>query len=179
MNRGSTMITTRMTTHPLASTLDRFGTLNRVLDQMLPNQFGSAAPVWVPPLEVAERADAYLIAVDLPGVRDEDLELNFESNVLTLRGRKAPSFSAASEGEEIRVHVSERQAGSFERSVRLPEYVEGDRIDARFVDGVLHVTVPKSPAAQPRKIQLKRDAGARPQEQQLGNPAPAAESRSA
>jgi HSP20 family protein len=175
------MITTRMTSHPLTSTLDRFGSLNRVLDHMLPEHFGSAAPVWVPPLEVAERADAYLIAVDLPGVRDEDLELNFESNVLTLRGRKLPSFSATGEGEAIRVHVSERQAGTFERSVRLPEYVEGDRIDARFVDGVLHVTVPKSPAAQPRKIQLNRESAAagRPQAQQLGDPATAGESRNA
>lgn len=79
------MITTRMTTHPLANTLDRIGTLNRVLNQALPEGLGSAAPLWVPPLEVAERADAYLIAVDLPGMREEELELGFESNVLTLR----------------------------------------------------------------------------------------------
>jgi hypothetical protein len=60
--------------------------------------------------------------------------------------------------------VAERQTGQFERSVRLPEYVEGDRIDARFVDGVLHLTVPKSPAAQPRRIQVVRDAGRAPQQ---------------
>ncbi len=75
------MITTRMTTHPLANTLDRIGTLNRVLNQVLPESLGSAAPLWVSPLAVAERADAYLIAVDLPGVREEELELGFESNV--------------------------------------------------------------------------------------------------
>ena len=163
------MITTRMTTHPFASTLDRFGTLNRVLNQMLPDPTSAAAPVWVPPLEVAERADAYLIAVELPGVREEDLELSFESNVLTLRGRKLPSFPTEAEGETMRLHVSERQAGAFERSVRLPEYVEGDRIEARFVDGVLHVTVPKSPAAQPRKIQLTREPATR--QGQLSEPA--------
>ena len=161
------MITTRMTTHPLASTLDRFGTLNRVLNQMLPEAAGAAAPVWVPPLEVAERSDAYLIAVELPGVREEELELSFESNVLTLRGRKLPTFAAESEGETMRLHVSERQAGAFERSVRLPEYVEGDRIEARFVDGVLQVTVPKSPAAQPRRITLRRAAT----QQQIAEPA--------
>ena len=157
------MITTRMTTHPLSSTLDRLGTLNRVLNQVLPDGTLGAAPVWVPPLEVAERADGYAIAVDLPGVREEDLELSFESNVLTLRGEKRSTFASAKEGEGLRVHIAERQTGAFERSVRLPEYVEGDRIEARFVDGVLHVTVPKSPAAQPRRIALSRE----PRQQQI------------
>ena len=150
------MITTRTSTHPITHTLDRMGTLNRMLDQMLPDGLRAAAPVWVPPLEVAERPDAYLIAADLPGVSEDQLEIGFENNVLTLRGTKAPSFSASNEGT-LRVHVSERQSGTFERSVRLPEFVEGDRIEARLVDGVLHVVVPKSPAAQPRKIQVSRD----------------------
>lgn len=163
------MITTR-TTYPLAQTLDRMGTLNRMLDQMLPEGLRAAAPAWVPPLEVAERADAYLIAADLPGVREEELEIGFENNVLTLRGTKAPSFSANAEGA-LRVHVLERQSGTFERSVRLPEYVEGDRIEARLVDGVLHVVVPKSPAAQPRKIQVTRED--RTQQPQIENGAEA------
>jgi HSP20 family protein len=166
------MITTRMTTHPLTSTLDRLGTLNRVLNQVLPD--GGAAPTWVPPLEVVERSDAYLIAVDLPGVREDELELSFESNVLTLRGTKGHAVTPT-EGSAFRVHVAERQTGQFERSVRLPEYVEGDRIDARFVDGVLHLTVPKSPAAQPRRIQVVRDAGRAPQ--QSLDAAPAANER--
>jgi HSP20 family protein len=147
------MITTRTVTHPLASTLDRFNTINRMLEQVLPDGVRAAAPVWDPPLEVAERADAYLIAADLPGVREDQLELNFENNVLTLRGSKAPSFAPSPE-RALRVHFSERQGGTFERSVRLPEYVEGDRIEARLVDGVLQVTIPKSPAAQPRKISI-------------------------
>ena len=146
------MISTR-TTHPFASTLDRFGTLNRVLDQMLPDAARHAAPMWTPPLEVAERTDAYLIAADLPGVREDQVELAFENNVLTVRGSKESSFSGAAEGG-LRLHVAERQTGAFERSVRLPEYVEGDRIEARLVNGVLHITVPKSPAAQPRRIPL-------------------------
>lgn len=171
------MITNRMPTHPLAITLDRIGTLNRVLNQVLPDGLGSAAPLWVPPLEVAEGPDAYLIAVDLPGVREEDLELNFESNVFTLRGRKLPSFPAAADGATIRVHVAERQTGTFERAVRLPEYVEGDRIDARFVAGVLHVTVPKSPVARPRKIPLTREPSEAPQ--QLNSSIDAAQTQSA
>jgi HSP20 family protein len=154
------MITTRTTSaYPLSGTLERMGTLNRVLDQMLPDGLRAAAPAWVPPLEVAERADAYLIAADLPGVREDQLEIGFENNVLTVRGNKPSTFAAANEGT-LRVHVAERQTGTFERSVRLPEYVEGDRIEARLLDGVLQVTVPKSPAAQPRKISVSRESQA-------------------
>ena len=81
------MLVTRTPTHPFAQTFDRLGTLNRMLDQMLPDP-SRATPVWVPALEVAERNDAYLIAADLPGVRAEHFELSFENNVLTLRGVK-------------------------------------------------------------------------------------------
>ena len=144
------MMTTRTPITPRAYAADRFGTLNRMLEQVLPEQMRGAMPLWVPALEVAERTDAYLIAVELPGVREDQLELSFENNVLTLRGTKTPSFPGNQEGH--RVHLSERQTGTFERSVRLPEFVEGDRIEAQFVDGVLQVTVPKSKAAQPRKI---------------------------
>jgi HSP20 family protein len=147
------MITTRNPAFQFASTLDRMGTLSRVLDQAVADVGRGMAPTWVPALEVAERANSYLIACDLPGVREDQVELTFENNVLTLRGTRAPSFTAADEGG-LRVHLSERQTGAFERAVRLPEYVEGDRIEASFADGVLRVIVPKSSAAQPRRIQI-------------------------
>ncbi len=148
------------TTRTLSNPLARMGTLARALDEMLPDATRGAAPVWVPALELAERGDAYLIAAELPGVREDQIEVSFENNVLTIRGTKAPSFVAAEEGA-MRLHVFERQTGTFERAVRLPEYVEGDRIDAQFVNGVLQVTVPKSPAAQPRKIPVSLGAGGR------------------
>ena len=147
------MTTSRSNTNPRAYTMERLGTLNRVLEQVLPEQMRGMAPLWVPALEVAEKADAYLIAVDLPGVREDQLELSFENNVLTLRGTKTTGFQNTQDGT-MRVHLSERHTGTFERSVRLPEFVEGDRIEAQFTDGVLHVTVPKSAAAQARKIRI-------------------------
>jgi HSP20 family protein len=152
-----TMNTTRSNTIPRAYTMERLGSLNRVLEQVLPEMRGTTS-LWVPPLEVAEKADAYLIAVDLPGVREDQLELSFENNVLTIRGTKTTGFQQVQEGT-MRMHLSERFSGTFERSVRLPEFVEGDRIEAQFVDGVLHVTVPKSAAAQPRKIRVNGGKG--------------------
>src|SRR4051812_28952448 len=153
------MFASRTPLSPLAHTLGRMSVLDRALDDVLPDVMRGASPVWVPPLEVAERSDAYLIAVELPGVREDQVELSFENNVLTLRGTKASSFDVQKEGE-LRVHVAERQSGSFERSVRLPEFVEGDRIEARFADGVLDVVVPKSRSAQPRKIRIGDGANA-------------------
>ena len=152
------MTNARTSLNPRTYAMDRFNTLNRVLEQVLPEQMRGAMPLWVPALEVAERNDAYLIAADLPGVPEDQVELSFENNVLTISGSRSTSFTPDKEGT-LRVHLSERQTGTFERSVRLPEFVEGDRIEAQFVDGVLHVTVPKSQAAQPRKIRV---GGGRP-----------------
>ena len=152
------MTTTRVTARPLASPLahaiDRMTTLARALDEGMPATAG-ASPTWIPALELAERADAYLIAAELPGVREDAIELSFENNVLTIRGTKAGLFEEARDGS-LRRHLVERQTGAFQRAVRLPEYVEGDRIEARYVDGVLQVVVPKSPAAQPRRIPVAR-----------------------
>ena len=136
------------------SHLDRMVALNRTLDRMLDHATRGNTRFWVPAIDVAENATSYLVAAELPGVRGEDLDISFEQNVLTIRGSKRPAWEQK-EGEELRVYTAERSAGSFERAVRLPEFVDGDRIEARFEDGLLLITIPKSPAAQPRKIPVK------------------------
>jgi HSP20 family protein len=102
-------------------------------------------------MDVAERTDAYIVHAELPGVNPDQVEVSFEQNVLTLRGSKPASFDVSSEGE-LRVFAAERVHGSFERSVRLPEFVDADRISAQFDRGVLTVTIPKAEAAKSRKI---------------------------
>ena len=139
----------------LSSTLDRMWTLNRALDQALSAGFGSprAPRLWVPAMDVAEKADAYLINVELPGVDPSQVEINFEQNVLTIRGTKPSSFEGSN--GEYRVYTSERVSGEFERSVRLPDFVDSDRIDASYSHGLLRILVPKAQAAQPRRIEIK------------------------
>jgi HSP20 family protein len=134
------------------SSLDRMLTLNRVFDEALNSSSGSR--VWVPDMDVVERNDAYLVYAELPGVNEEQVEVGFEQNVLTLRGTKPAGFDAGKEGE-LRVFAAERVHGSFERSVRLPEFVDADRITARFDHGVLAVTIPKAEAAKPRRITVE------------------------
>ena len=133
------------------SSLDRMLTLNRVFDQAFDGSLDGR--VWVPAMDVAERGDAYVVQAELPGVTPEQVEVSFEQNVLTIRGTKSAGFDAGNEGE-LRVFAAERACGGFERSVRVPEFVDADRISATFERGVLAVTVPKAEAAQPRKIMI-------------------------
>ena len=74
--------------------------------------------------------------------------------MLTIRGTKPASFDAAAEGE-LRMFTEERVHGGFERSVRLPEFVDAEKIEASFAHGLLTVIVPKAQAAQPRKITIR------------------------
>jgi HSP20 family protein len=140
-----------MLTSRSLSSLDRMLTLNRAFDEAFNGTLGSR--VWVPAMDVAERGDAYIVHTELPGVRPEQVEVSFEQNVLTIRGSKPASFDSNNEGE-LRVFAAERVHGSFERSVRLPEFVDADRIAAKFDHGVLTVTVPKAEAAKPRRIDI-------------------------
>ena len=144
-----------MTNRSLSSTLDRMWTLNRALDQALSAGLGNprAPQLWVPAMDVAEKADAYLISVELPGVEPSQVEINFEQNVLTVRGVKPSSFDANT--GEYRVYTAERVSGEFERAVRLPDFVDSERIEASYSHGLLRITVPKAQAAQPRKIEIR------------------------
>ena len=142
-----------LTTRPFGSSLDRMMTLNRVFDQALNATANSR--VWVPAMDVAERGDAYLVHAELPGVSPDSVEITFEQNVLTIRGTKPSAFDPQADGE-TRIFSAERVHGGFERSVRLPEYIDADRIEAQFSNGLLTVSVPKAQAAQARKISVRR-----------------------
>lgn len=139
-----------LTTRSLSS-LDRMLSLNRAFDERFDADPASRA--WLPALDVVERGDAYVVTTELPGVTPDQVEVSFEQNVLTLRGTKTPSIDARNTGE-LRVFAAERVHGTFERSVRLPEFVDADRITASFEHGVLTVSIPKAEAAKPRKIEI-------------------------
>jgi HSP20 family protein len=140
-----------ITTRQLMPTFNRVLAFDRELGALV-NWNGQRS--FVPSLDVVERADAYLISAELPGVDPSAVEISFENNTLTLRGTKQP-WLAPQQNEELRVYTAERLSGTFERAVRLPEYVEGDRIEASFSQGVLMITVPKAQAARPRRIEIK------------------------
>jgi HSP20 family protein len=98
-------------------------------------------PAW-PSVEVAETDKDVRIVAELPGMDEKDVEVTVDDDVLTIRGEK----KAEMEDKERR--FSERYYGHFERRIPLPFEVEDDKAEASFANGVLTVTLPKSPKAE-------------------------------
>jgi HSP20 family protein len=141
----------------LSNTLDRMMTINRALDEALAGSWNGAfnrGRVWVPAVDVVERTDAYLIAMEVPGVDPSSIDISFEQNVLTIRGTKPLAIDLPKD-DEVRVYSAERVTGAFERSIRLPEYVDSESISAETRNGLLFLTVPKAQSARARKIQIR------------------------
>jgi HSP20 family protein len=127
--------------------------MNRELDRVLSRNFGDSG-TWLPAMDVVERADAFVVTLDVPGVAHDTIDLTFDQGALTIRGTRP----GAEYGEQDKIYVSERTLGEFERVVRLPETVDGDRIQASFDRGVVTIVIPKGAAARARKIAISANA---------------------
>lgn len=111
---------------------------------------GEGAMLRTPATEVMETEEAVEVVMEIPGVRQDDLDIGLEANVLTVRALKQPNRV-----ENARYHLSERRYGTFSRSFVLPRQVDADRIDAEYADGVLRIRVPKSEQARRRRIEIR------------------------
>lgn len=120
-------------------------------------EVGAPAPTarWAvaPPMDLVEREKAFEISAELPGLDDDNIEVKVANGVLTIRGEKKEE----KEEKQKDYFLSERRYGSFQRSFRLPETVDADKIEAHFEKGVLKVLLPKSAAAakNEKKIAVK------------------------
>jgi HSP20 family protein len=106
--------------------------------------------LFVPEFEVRETPDAYLIKADLPGVRDEDLDVSVTGNRVTVSGRR----DEEQRRENDTIYVYERAYGNFSRTFTLPEGAASDEIKADIDKGVLTLSIPKKPEVQPKKIKV-------------------------
>ena len=107
--------------------------------------------LFVPDFEVKETPEAFIFRADLPGVRDEDLEITMRGNQLFVTGKR----EAEQRRDDDRFYVYERSYGTFTRTFTLPEGVDTDNIRAELDRGVLQLTIPKKPETQPKKIAVK------------------------
>ena len=114
------------------------------------NATGASTPAWAPALDISEGKDAYLVTVELPGVKLDDLEITLEDGLLTIQGER----QFTSESSEQQFHRVERRYGAFRRSITLPAHVMAEGIKASFEDGVLQILVPKAEEAKPKRIQV-------------------------
>ncbi len=108
-----------------------------------------------PRMDVREVDDKYILAVDLPGVKLDDVNIELEGDHLVIHGSR--QWVSESEGE--RHHRVERTFGEFRRNVRLPRDVQRENIAADYTDGVLHVELPKSQPTSARKIEIRGQNG--------------------
>jgi HSP20 family protein len=111
---------------------------------MLPRQ----AIAFTPEFDVRETADAFVFKADLPGVREEDVDINISGNRLMVSGKREEEETAESDT----FFCCERSYGTFTRSFTLPEGIDADQVRADMKDGVLTLHVPKKAEAQPKKI---------------------------
>lgn len=105
-----------------------------------------------PETDVIETEREIRVVAEMPGLTREQLDIDLENNVLTIRGEKTEERT---EGEGATYHLAERRYGRFSRSFVLPRDVDQERIQARFQDGVLTVSIPKSERARRRRIQVE------------------------
>jgi HSP20 family protein len=109
---------------------------------------------FVPTFEVFERKDGYVFKADIPGVKQEDLDITLTENRLTVSGRR----DAEKREEGDRFYAYERSYGTFTRTFTLPEGVDGEHVQADLKEGVLTLVIPKKPEVQPKRISIKATA---------------------
>jgi HSP20 family protein len=131
--------------------------LHQSLDQFFNNEAlsspeASSSPsvAWVPRVDIHEEKDRFVVLADVPGVEPKDIDITAENGVLTVRGERRAEKRETENGYE-RV---ERVSGAFLRRFTLPEGANTDSIKAKQTNGVLEVTIPKTPAVQPRRISI-------------------------
>ena len=137
---------------------DEMNQVNGLLDQAFGQRQGvvaSSTSAWAPALDISERTDAYLVAVELPGVALDDLEVTLEDGLLTIQGER----HFAHDSSEQHFHRVERRFGAFRRVITLPAHVVADAIEASADGGVLHIMVPKVEEAAPKHIQVRPGVG--------------------
>ena len=117
---------------------------------------GATANAIQPSIDVDETEQAYTVTAELPGIAEQDVELNLADNALTISGEKRSERNEEQGGRRY----SERSFGRFSRTIPFPTEVDADRVDAAYRNGVLTVTLPKNEKARDktRKIEIKSEA---------------------
>jgi HSP20 family protein len=123
---------------------DQFREMDRLAQQVL----GTMSRPTVMPMDAWREGETFVVEFDLPGVDPGAIDLDVERNVLTVRAER-PRL-----GDELETIAAERPRGVFSRQLFLGETLDTNRIEARFEDGVLRLTVPVAEAAKPRKIDI-------------------------
>jgi len=129
------------------------GEMNRLFNTFFdtPGNGQTSTRRWIPPMDLVEAGDHFVLRADLPGLGEEDVNIEVADDVLTISGERRFEQDA-SEGGHVRV---ERGFGAFRRSLTIPDGVDPEAVTASFDKGVLEVRVPKPAERKPRRVAIK------------------------
>ncbi|TCS93429.1 Hsp20/alpha crystallin family protein [Hazenella coriacea] len=125
---------------------------NQMMRRLLDEPFATSRSTFMPAVNVKENSHQYTITAELPGLNEQQVDLEVHGNTLIIRGER----KTEEEKESDRYHMVESKYGSFQRSFTLPEEADVEKISAEFEHGVLKVHVPKSGTSKAKKIQISR-----------------------
>lgn len=129
--------------------------INRMFGSLNDADGSSATAQWTPAVDVAEFTDRFELLVDLPGVDPKSVEITLDNGVLTLAGERRDEKRASGNSEEANQQRTERRQGRFYRRFILPDTIDAENVNAAGRNGVLEISIPKHPKAQPRRIAVK------------------------
>ena len=137
--------------HPFAE-LER---MSRQMDRLTQGLLGRPGLGWrpasvFPAINLTEDADNYYVRAELPGIRADALDIQAVGRNLTISGER----TIASEGENVRYHRREREAGKFSRTIGMPGDIDANKVDAKLANGMLTVTIAKAETAKPKQITI-------------------------
>lgn len=145
------MALVRWTPRRVASMADE---MERFFDTVFPSFFAPLRrEAWYPAVDVVETADTVEVTAELPGLSEEEVEINVRENVLSICGEKRAETEKRDERRNI--FYAERSYGRFERSLTLPAYVDAEKAEATFKNGVLTIRLPKLEQHKSRTIKVK------------------------
>jgi HSP20 family protein len=123
----------------------------RLLDAASGDQANDAGAGVFPPLNVTQDDDNFYVRAEIPGIDPKELQISALRNRVTLAGKR----QLPKEHERASYHRKERAEGSFNRTLTLPTYIDAERVEARYTDGILMLTLPKAEEAKPRQIMVR------------------------
>jgi len=150
-NKQRRFVMTLVRLYPRHPWLDFPNEVFRHLDSWGDEKTATVFAQWSPAVDIADQEKEYQVSVELPGVKKDDIKINFRDNVLTISGEK----KTAQDDDRKNFQRSERVWGTFQRCFRLPEQVDSEKISAEFKNGILNVAIPKVPEILPKQIEIK------------------------
>jgi HSP20 family protein len=114
------------------------------------NGSGNVLRRWMPAMDLVESGDHFVLRADLPGMSEDDVNIEFEDGTLTVSGERKAEHEESKEG----FHRVERSFGAFSRSLTLPQGIDPEAVTAKFDRGVLEIRIPKPEQRKPRKIAI-------------------------